>query len=82
MGELLSMLNIGMIQSPKCHPELAGRGIEYDWGRAKFHFRRNYNSHQTTANALERVRAALSQEAIPLSMSRTFARKANEPTCA
>jgi hypothetical protein len=24
-----------LIRSPKCHPELAGEGIEYDWGAAK-----------------------------------------------
>ena len=27
--------------SPKCHPELAGHGIEYCWGGAKMFFRRN-----------------------------------------
>ena len=24
-----------LIRSPKCHPEVAGEGIEYDWGGAK-----------------------------------------------
>lgn len=32
-----------MIVSPKCHPELAGCGIEYSWGRIKMHFRRDVN---------------------------------------
>ena len=30
-----------LIMSPKCHPELAGHGIEYSWGAAKLHYRRN-----------------------------------------
>ena len=25
--------------SPKCHPEIAGDGIEYDWVYAKLHYR-------------------------------------------
>ena len=25
--------------SPKCHPELAGQGIEYDWGMPKKRYR-------------------------------------------
>ncbi len=27
-------------RSTKCHPELAGKGIEYSWGRAKYVCRR------------------------------------------
>ena len=26
-------------KSPKCHPELAGDGVEYDWGKSKHGFR-------------------------------------------
>jgi hypothetical protein len=29
--------------TPKCHPEIAGRGIEYAWGYAKLCFRRGIN---------------------------------------
>lgn len=32
-----------LILSPKCHPELAGCGIEYSWGRIKMNYRRNVN---------------------------------------
>ena len=78
MCDLLAELGIEMIQTPKCHPELAGRGIEYDWGRAKYHFRRAYGTTHTTENALVRVRAALTPEAIPLSLSRKFTRRAND----
>ena len=27
--------------SPKCHPEVAGCGVEYCWGKSKMHFRRH-----------------------------------------
>jgi hypothetical protein len=33
-GHILTM-------SPKCHPELAGHGIEYCWGASKLYFRRH-----------------------------------------
>ena len=41
MADLCDELGIEMYQSPKCHPEIAGQGIEYCWGKAKLHFRRN-----------------------------------------
>jgi hypothetical protein len=33
-----------LITSPKCHPELAGVGIEYAWGKSKMDFRRIHNN--------------------------------------
>ena len=34
---------LGLIidQTPKCHPELAGEGIEYAWAIAKFFYRKS-----------------------------------------
>ena len=32
-----------LILSPKCHPELAGCGIEYVWGKSKLNYRRFYD---------------------------------------
>ena len=32
-----------LLLSPKCHPEVAGCGIEYSWGKSKMAFRRNFN---------------------------------------
>jgi hypothetical protein len=32
-----------MIKSPKCHPEVAGTGIEYIWGFSKSRFRNKTN---------------------------------------
>ena len=36
-GRLLGAI---VIRSPKCHPEFAGEGIEYDWGCSKNFYRR------------------------------------------
>ena len=33
-------LNVEVVRSTKCHPELAGEGIEYTWGRAKGLYRK------------------------------------------
>ena len=46
-----------LILSPKCHPELAGQGIEYSWGAAKLHYRRNNTLVPKQFN--ENVRASL-----------------------
>lgn len=32
-----------LLLSPKCHPEVAGVGIEYSWGMSKSKFRREIN---------------------------------------
>ena len=46
-----------MKMSPKCHPELAGHGIEYCWGGAKMFFRRN--NDLVPANFEKSVRTCL-----------------------
>ena len=43
MHELMALLGIGMEQTSKGHPELAGRGIEYCWGKGKYGFRKHNN---------------------------------------
>ena len=35
-----------VIASPKYHPEIAGLGIEYCWGKAKYEFRNNVNDSE------------------------------------
>lgn len=35
-----------LLLSPKCHPELAGMGIEYSWGKIKVFFRSNFNNEK------------------------------------
>ena len=49
-----------LLKSPKCHPELAGCGIEYSWGKIKWEFRRHTNDgvadhlHDNIVKAMER----------------------------
>ena len=61
-----------LIMSPKGHCELAGDGIEYDWGRMKQRFRRK-NKYR---NFHQLILDSMSRESLPLSTSRKFARKA------
>lgn len=60
--------------SPKGHCELAGSGIEYDWGKQKMWFRRHNRLKRGEFHNL--ILSSMSREALPLSTSRKFARKA------
>ena len=33
-----ALLNVIVDRTPKCHPEIAGEGIEYDWAAAKQYY--------------------------------------------
>jgi len=73
------LINFSSIQfeaSPAKHPELAGRGVEYSWGKAKFEFRHNNDYSPIKENLERRVYAALAT--ITTSRSRNFLRKAND----
>ena len=63
-----------LIMSPKGHCELAGSGIEYDWGKMKMWFRRHNRLKHKEFNEL--ILGSMSKEALPLSTTRKFARKA------
>ena len=61
--------------SPKCHPEVAGVGIEYSWGKSKQFFRRHTDHvgkhlHQNIAMSLDTAPGRL-----PLYRVRRYARK-------
>jgi hypothetical protein len=63
--------------TPKCHPEIAGRGIEYAWGYSKLRYRNHFNDAKQ--NHLEaNVSKALSTDVLTLNRMRKFARKARE----
>lgn len=64
-----------LVMSPKGHCELAGQGVEYDWGRQKQYFRR-HNKCKTGEGFHTLILEAMSPVALPLSTSRKFARKA------
>jgi hypothetical protein len=58
--------------TPKCHPKIAGRGIEYAWGYAKLRFRRGIND-AVASHLEENVKAALSREVLTINRIRKFA---------
>jgi hypothetical protein len=63
--------------TPKCLPEIAGRGMEHAWGCSKLHHRRNTND----AAALHldaNVRKALARELLTTNRFRKHARKARD----
>ena len=61
-----------LVMSPKGHCELAGQGIEYDWGKMKQNFRRKNKYKNFHGLILD----SMSRATLPLSTSRKFARKA------
>ena len=56
-------------RSPKCHPKLAGEGVEYSWGCAK---------NKKKENFLISVRKCLSRETLPNDHVRAFSKCARE----
>ena len=73
--ELLIAAGHLMEKSPKGHPELAGAGIEYCWGKSKMHFR-SLKLRRTTEVFEDMVRESLSKDVLKLRTVRRFARKA------
>ena len=77
--------NMGVLvdQTPKCHPELAGEGIEYSWGCAKNRY------HQLPIAEKKRkekfvgsMRLCLSNEVISQQRVVKFSKRAREYICA
>ena len=68
-GHLLRM-------TPKGHPELAGVGIEYSWGKAKYHFRKINDCDPKNFHIL--VLQSLSDNVIYRERARKFARRARD----
>eukprot|EP00733_Pompholyxophrys_punicea_P001340 Pompholyxophrys_punicea_v1_NODE_628_length_1560_cov_14.393094.p2 type:complete len:261 gc:universal NODE_628_length_1560_cov_14.393094:630-1412(+) len=69
-----------LVMSPKCHPELAGVGIEYSWGKAKLEFRRHIND-QVPAHLHQNIEKSLRtgpNDPLPLWRIRKFARRTRE----
>ena len=57
----------------KCHPEIAGVGVEYTWGKSKLQYRR-YNDC-VAKHMYATIIKSLSTANIPLSTIRKFARR-------
>ncbi len=41
LQEIIQSRGHVLLISPKCHPEIAGAGIEYAWGKSKMNYARN-----------------------------------------
>jgi hypothetical protein len=66
-----------LIRSPKCRPELAGEGIEYDWAAAKQWYRRQKLVEKRTKDKFRKlVIQSLNQVKINLRME--FSRRARQ----
>ena len=53
--EKLSSRGHILVMSPKCHPELAGVGIENSWGKSALYFRKHndYMAQNLMSNVLD-----------------------------
>ena len=65
-----------LIVSPKCHPKLAGSGIEYAWGIAEINFKNI--SNKCPQNIKQHVANVLSPDKLPLSSIWKYERKARD----
>jgi hypothetical protein len=65
-----------LMLSPKYHAELAGQGIEYDFGRCKWWFR-NHNSH-STAGLREKSMQSMKLDVVSLRLTRKYARRGRD----
>ena len=65
-----------VLMSSKFHAECAGVGIEYDFGRSKWWYRK-HNRH-STSSLRELSALSFGRDVVSLSHSRKFARKARD----
>jgi hypothetical protein len=70
-------MGVFMDRTPKCHCELAGEGIEYAWGCAKNHFRRQpLKDKRGKENFRRTVRACFSRDVVTAERIRLFSQRA------
>jgi len=69
-----------LLSSPKCHPELAGDGVEYGWGQSKRFYRRNNTGTEKEMAKMqrERVLKSIDYENLPLLRLMRYSRVARE----
>ena len=70
-------LNVKLRMTPKCHPEIAGQGIEYAWGYTKLRFCQHFNN-MTAVNLDKSVCASLSSDVVTQACVNKFIRKARD----
>ena len=74
------LLGVKVERTPKCHPEIAGEGIEYDWGCAKGVYRRlPISEKRTKIKFRESVEKSMdSTEVLTIERRRLFSKRARE----
>ena len=80
LEKVLKEYGYSMSRSPKCHPELAGNGIEFDWGCGKLQFRNNFND-EVPGNLSKNIFKSLSvtnPKCLTIDKTRKFARRARD----
>ena len=55
--------------TPKCHPEIAGRGVGYAWGYSKMRYRKHFNDGKS-AHLKENVSKGLSPDVLTIKGSK------------
>jgi hypothetical protein len=66
-----------IIRSPKCHPELAGEGIEYDWAAAKQFYRRQKLKDKRTKDKFGKL-VIQSLDQVKMNLRIEFSRRARQ----
>ena len=77
MMYICDLLGARLELTPKCHPEIAGQGIEYAWGYSKLRFWKDFND-AVAANLRDNVMKSLDRQVITTNRIRKSARKARE----
>ena len=67
-----------LLLSPKCHPEVAGVGIEYSWGMSKSKFRREINDGVPKHLHANVVSSMCAKNILTLGRVRRFARRTRD----
>ena len=66
-------------RSPKCTPEIAGDGIEFNWACAKMYYRKQPRIRKKTKRDFESlVRESLGEEVVTLTRTRKFSKRSRQ----
>jgi hypothetical protein len=72
-------LGVIIDRTPKCHPEMAGEGIEYNWGCAKGFYRRlPITKKRTRSKFRESVIKSISRDIMTAERQRMFSCRARQ----
>ena len=74
------LLGVVVDRTPKCHPEIAGEGIEYSWAAAKIFYRRlRIEDKRTKTRFLESVKKSTHRNTVlTMNRQRLFSRRARK----